>query len=74
MGLPIGVIRELIIGAWKRKDKENAWQLYVNVYPTMNNETYISFQDFYAPKKVDVRTEEEILSEVKDIIDMFGGE
>jgi len=43
----------------------------VSVYPSMDKETYMTFEEFKNPVIEDEKTEEEILDDVKNIIDTF---
>ena len=73
MKLPIKKITNLIIGAWNRKDEDRAWSLYVSTYQNMTSDTFMTFDEFYNPKKAqkqDNRSAEEILEEVKGILEM----
>lgn len=76
--LPLKYVRALIVKGWGRRNKQVAWELYLTQYPKMNSETFIPFSEFYdpdeQPKKQDNRTAEEILAEVKGILDGYGGE
>lgn len=65
---------ELINHIYEKKREEKAYQLYTSIYPNMTTETYIPFEDFYKPEKQgeeteDVRTVEDILNDVKDVLD-----
>ena len=75
MKLPIKNITRLILKANDKQIENSAWELYLTVYPYMNKETFIPFEDFYNPGqiKTEDKTEEEILSEVKEILDSFSG-
>lgn len=70
---PIKIITKLLIKA-KNKENENfAKSMYIALYPKMNEETFISFDEFYnkGNTTTSVQTEEEILTDVKDIINTF---
>ena len=74
--LPIKNITRLLIKAREKQEEDMAWDVYLILYQNMNEETFISFDDFYKrriPVKQEVRekTEEEILKEVKGILDTF---
>lgn len=72
--LPLRNITRLLIKAKEKEDRKEAWDLYVAVYPNMNKETYIPFDEVYQPgKRVKTveKTEEEILKDVKEILDTF---
>lgn len=73
MNQSIRNITELLAGAWNRKDENRAWSLYVSTYPNMTSETFMTFDEFYNPEKAqkqDSRSAEEILEEVKEILEM----
>lgn len=79
--LPIKNVTRLLIKAKETKEEDMAWDVYLTIYPNMNEETYISFDDFFKrklPKKEEVKskTETEILTDVKEILNSFnnGGE
>lgn len=74
--LPIKNVTRLLNKAKEEKEKGLAWDVYLTIYPNMNKETYISFEDFYKPKKkieIPTKTEAEILTDVKEIINTFNG-
>ena len=60
----------LITKALEEKHKKQAWDLYIAKYQHMNQENYISFEEFYNPKKEkeDKRTAEEIIKESEDLL------
>lgn len=48
--------------------------MYIALYPNMTAETFIPFEEFYNPKKkvkIQEKSEGEILTEVKEILDAF---
>lgn len=47
--------------------------LYSTIYPYMDENNYMSFEDFYSPKVVEVKTKEEDLQDIKRILDTFNG-
>lgn len=65
---------ELIREAIDNNIKDELYMLYVNVYPNMNKENYISFDDFYAKSVVKptstnmVRDKDEVMNKVERII------
>jgi len=72
--LPIRNITRLLIKAAIKENENKVWDLYVAVYPKMDKETYMTFGEFKRPVIKDEKTEEEILIDVKDIINTFNGE
>ncbi|ALY08073.1 hypothetical protein BhaS171_00017 [Bacillus phage vB_BhaS-171] len=64
---------DLIIKALQKRAEERAFQLYTVKYQQMDKENYISFEDFYNPQqpKVESKSEEEILKDVKRILTAF---
>lgn len=72
--LPIKHITRLLIKAYEKQKENSAWELYVSLYPNMSEDTFISFEKFYNPQKkveIEEKSEEEILREVKEILDTF---
>lgn len=63
-----------IIEAGRKKESDRRlWEQYLTVYPHMTEENFISFSDFkkdaYSPKEAR-KTKEDILKDVKHIIDL----
>lgn len=76
MRLPVKHIARLLDKASDKQAENTAWELYVSVYPKMTKETFVPFEKFYNPGKIqkeEVKTEEEILTNVKKILDSFNG-
>lgn len=71
--LPIKNITRLLIKANDKQKENSAWELYVAIYPKMTEETFIPFEEFYNNRttKIEDKSEEEILEDVKGIIDTF---
>lgn len=66
-----------MVEAYESKYEERAWDIYVSIYPNMNKETFIPFEEFYKPStevKVENKSEDKILMDVKNIIDNYRGE
>jgi len=63
---------EMILKAIKEREKDKAWQLYLTVYPNMEEKTFKPFEEFYSPQespKVDnSKSVDEILEDVKNIL------
>lgn len=60
---------ELISKAYKEKIKDRVFTLYANIYPNMDEDNFISFDEFYAIMTVDnKRDTDEILNEVKQLL------
>lgn len=62
---------EIIRKAVEKHQEEKAWQLYLMRYQNMTEDTYVSFDKFYNPNREEVenKTAEEILAEVKNLLD-----
>lgn len=63
----------IIIAGLEDARKEKYWQLYCNLYPLMNEQTFISFENFVkemtkAPEPK--HTKEQILNKVEGILNM----
>lgn len=63
-----------VIAAGRKKESDRRlWEQYLTVYPRMTEENFISFSDFkkdaYSPKEAR-KTKEDILKDVKHIIDL----
>ena len=67
---------EMIIEAFKKKNEERMWAMYLMQYQHMTKESYVSFEEFYAPKTEQTVDEnksvDEILDEVESILKMKG--
>lgn len=65
-------IGRLLNEAHKKKHEEEAYQLYVSVYPNFTKESFIPFDKFYTPQKkqevVEEKTAEQIIKEVRDLM------
>jgi len=60
---------ELISKAYKEKIKDRVFTLYANIYPNMDEDNFISFDEFYTIMTVDnIRDTDEILDEVKQLL------
>lgn len=73
MKLSIKKITRLLMKSYEKQKENSAWELYLTIYPNMTEETFIPFEDYYNKKRMKIRdkTEEEILKDVKEIIDTF---
>lgn len=74
--LPIKNITRLLIKANEKKDRKDAWGLYLTLLPNMGEENFMTFDEFYNKGKVAPeggQSEEEILKDVKEILDSFNG-
>lgn len=62
----------LLEKATEKNTERLAWEQWLIAYTKMTEDTFISFTDYLKklkePKKVDNRTEEEILKDVEDIL------
>lgn len=50
------------------EQEEKMWDLYCAIYPKMTKETFISYDDFKNPKIKPKKTKEEILNDVRLIM------
>lgn len=68
----IGIINK----AYEKKEEERAFQLYTARYPWMGEKDFVPFSEFYKPRKNNEHknqheSEEEILTNVKSILDSY---
>lgn len=71
---------EMIVKAFKKKDEERVWQMYLMQYQHMTDESFVSFDKFYSPESVqsnvqsvnESKSVDEILDEVESILKMKG--
>ena len=76
MGLSISNITKLLKKASEKRSREDAWELYLTLLPNMGQENFMTFDEFYDKGKSAPeggQSEEEILSDVKEILDSFNG-
>lgn len=76
MGLSISNITKLLKKASEKRSREDAWGLYLTLLPNMGEENFMTFDEFYNRGKVapgGEQSEEEILKDVKEILDSFNG-
>lgn len=73
MKQPVKIITRLLVNAFENRRENLAWDLYVALYPNMTKETFILFEDFHNKwnMKVEDKSEEKILENVKQTIDTF---
>ena len=67
--LPIKSGIKLIYKALEKREEQKAWDMWLTLYPRMNEKTYFSFTDFYKNKlkPISTRPTDEILAEVEEI-------
>ena len=65
---------KLVIKASREKEKEKAWQMWVSIYPNMDEKTFLPFSSFYKEQTepVSSRDKEDILSEAEKIRKKLG--
>ena len=65
----------IIHKARQQKTEERMFKLYAGIFPKMEEKNYMSFEEFYKPKKEleDERTSTEILKDVDAIINKHRG-
>ena len=60
---------DLIIKAYEETEKEKLFKLYVNIYPYMTEENFMSFEEYYSEclrnSNQSKKTAQEIIEEVK---------
>jgi hypothetical protein len=74
LGLDLKRITRLLVKAKLKEDENFARKMYISIYPNMTKETYIPFEKFYErkeKKKKKKQTQEEILEDIKNIMDAF---
>ncbi|MDR7870305.1 MAG: hypothetical protein RIN55_05565 [Tissierellaceae bacterium] len=62
--------------SFENKYEARAWDLYVSRYANMTQETFMTFDEFYSPGQINInknKSDEEILLDVKKIIENFNG-
>jgi len=64
---------QMINEIYSQRRQDKAYQLYVAAYPNMTKESYMTFEEFYKPQKVneepvEVKSSEEILKDVKELM------
>ncbi len=72
MGLDDGI--GLINRAYEKDREDRAFQLYSMKYMWMSKDNFVPFEKFYDPKQaaqVEQKSESQILSEVKEILDSY---
>lgn len=65
-----------MVKAYESKYEKRYWDLYVSIYPNMTTDTFIAFEEFYKPSRqveVENKNIEDILVDVKGILDTFNG-
>jgi hypothetical protein len=64
----------LIVRAYREREREKAWQMWLSLYPNMDKKTFIPFSEFYKEQTEPVsrRPKEEILSEAEAIRKKLG--
>ena len=66
--LDLNIAVELIAKAYEEKLKENVFTLYTSIYPNMDEDNFISFNEFYSILTTDKRSADEILEEVEEVL------
>jgi hypothetical protein len=57
---PILVLNKLLIGALKQKNEERFWNLYIAIYPNMDENSFLTFEQFKNKITKNTHEEEEI--------------
>lgn len=62
---------EMIVKAYEKQAEEKAWSMYLTLYPNMDEKNFVPFDRYYNPNrgKQETKTKEEILLEVKSLLD-----
>ena len=67
--LDLNTAVELIAKAYEEKLKENVFTLYASIYPNMDEDNFISFNEFYSILTTNSkRSADEILEEVEEML------
>ncbi len=63
---------QMISQIYEKQREDRHFTLYASQYPHMSEENYITFEEFYKPQKanevVETKTSEEILADVKELM------
>lgn len=72
--LKVSNITRLLVKAYEKREENKAWQAYLTKYAHMTEQDYIPFDEWFKiHPQHEEKTEEEILLEVKGILDTFKG-
>lgn len=74
LSLRLRNITRLLVKAKLKEDEDFARKMYISLYPNMTKESYVPFEEFYKrkeKKKKKKQTQEEILQDIKYIMDTF---
>ena len=68
---------QLIAKAKDRRTEDRQWQLYCGVYPHMDKDSFVSFENFFKkpakqPEAIARRTKYQILEEANKLKELFG--
>ena len=65
---------QLIAKARGRQTEDRQWQLYCGVYPHMNKDNFVSFENFFKKpvEKLSRRTKEQIRDDTSQLMKLFG--
>ena len=71
LNLDIDVGIKLIIKAMKEKRKDRAFKLYAGIYPYMDEESFVSFEEFYISMTADNgKSTDEILEDINSLLSL----
>ena len=70
LNLNIDVGIELIIKAMEEKRKDKVFKLYASAYPYMDEENFISFEEFYISITANGKSTDEILEDINSLLSL----
>lgn len=69
LNLDIGAGTELIVKAVEEERKDKVFKLYASIYPYMDEESFISFEEFYISMTTDNnKSVDDILEDTKSLL------
>lgn len=72
--IPIKQLENVIVGITKQNEREQMWDMWLQIYPHMTKETFISFEKWIESTKYDSRPTSVIENELNDIERYFSKE
>lgn len=69
--IPIKQFENVIVGISKQNEKDKMWAMWLQVYPHMTKETFISFEKWIESTEYDSRPTSEIENELNDLEYIF---
>ena len=74
MNLPFKEGSELYLKATEKYQDERLWDMWLSIYPNMDKESFVSFEQFKLnarKQKITKRTDEEIIQDAENILQSF---